>query len=252
MNEYVVVLRNRLRKIKYIIEVDDHRGVDAATLEFFSIQTHNKYVSFSVNDKSCNPLSRTLIKTHKDSQLVLTLKGRCSKTCGEGFRLLEYSCKRPMNADLCRGDHLGLATGEKVDKLKVWRSCNEKECYDFEKYLQEIIITNMTVALGERVRLTCLDKEYIFRIKENMPSDGQPEVHWFKNEKHYHQQKNSIIVRVQKIEDTGLYHCYVRYNRGRHYAVKMVGIIPDNSERYVMLLNKYEFEMRADYVLFVL
>lgn len=110
----------------------------------------------------------------------------------------------------------------------------------------------MTVALGEKVRLTCLDKEYRFRIKEYMPADGRLEVHWFKNEKHHHQQRNSILVKVKKTEDTGLYHCYMRYKGGRHYAVRMVGIIPDNNTRYVMLFNKYEFEMRADYILFVL
>ena len=67
LNTYVVIIRNKLRKIKYLIEIDDHRGVDAATLEFFSIQTHRKSVSFSVNDKRCKPLTRKQIETYKDS-----------------------------------------------------------------------------------------------------------------------------------------------------------------------------------------
>ena len=37
IDTYVVIVRNKLRQIKYIIEVDDHRGLEAATLEFVSI-----------------------------------------------------------------------------------------------------------------------------------------------------------------------------------------------------------------------
>ena len=255
INTYVLLLRDRLRRIKFIIQVNDLLGLDGATLEFFSIQTQRQAASFSVNDKSCKPLDRTRIHTYKDSRLVLTSKGTCSKTCGEGFRLMKYSCERPMNGYLCTANQLGIQTDEQVDKLTVWGTCNQKPCYDFKTQVQQmqITVTNMTVALGEQFKLTCIDKDYEYSIKKDMPADGQLEVHWFRNEKHHHEQGNSIVMRVRGMEDTGLYHCYVRYNGGQqHYLVKAVGVILEHNELHVMIFEKYQFKMRADYLLDVL
>ncbi|MPC20902.1 hypothetical protein E2C01_013866 [Portunus trituberculatus] len=253
INTYVVVVRNSLRMIKYVIQVDDNRSLDGATLEYFSIQAHSKSAAFSLSNKPCTPLNREQLGKKQGGHFVVTSRGICSKTCGGGFRLLEYVCIRPLNGDLCNGSELGLPKHTFVDKVKIWRSCNMHECYNLRERLQDIIITNMTVALGQQIILTCLDKDYMYRIKENMPTEAVLKVHWFKNERHYHLQTNSITVKVLSIEDTGLFHCYVRYNHEiQDHPIKIVGITPDKNERYAMIFDKYEFEMRADNLLFVL
>ncbi len=118
--------------------------------------------------------------------------------------MVEYACNRFLNGRLCNGSELGLPQEMEVDKVKLWQSCNTHACYTLNKRLHDIIITNMTVTLGEEIKLTCLDKDYLYSLKENMSKEAILRVHWFHNEKDYHQQTNSIVFTVASLKDTGV------------------------------------------------